>query len=101
MFGQGDEPLEIRRRPRFRLGRGGPALIRVFQSVARPFLVSPERGADTVVYLASSPEVERISGGYFEKRRRVEPSAEARDRVAAERLWRVSEQLTGLAPSGS
>ena len=83
------------------LGRGGPLLIRAFQSVARPFLLSPERGSDTIVYLASSREVEGASGGYYEKRRRVEPSAEARDRSAAERLWRASEELTGLAPSGS
>ena len=83
------------------LGRGGPLLIRVFQSVARPLLLSPERGADTVVFLASSPEVEDASGGYYVKRRPVEPSAEARDPAAAERLWRISEELTGLASSGS
>jgi len=82
------------------LGRGGPLLIRLFQAVARPFLLSPERGAETVVFLASSPEVESASGGYYERGRRVEPSAAARDRRAAERLWRVSEELTGLAPSG-
>ena len=79
------------------LGRGGPLVIRVFQSVARPFLLRPERGAQTIVYLASSAEVGDASGGYYEKCRRVEPSAAARDRRAAERLWRVSEQLTGLA----
>jgi NAD(P)-dependent dehydrogenase (short-subunit alcohol dehydrogenase family) len=83
------------------LGRGGPLVIRVFQAVARPFLLDPVRGAETIVYLASSPELEGASGGYYEKCRRVEPSAAARDRVAAERLWRISEQLTGLAPSGS
>ena len=83
------------------LGRGGPLLIRVFQAVARPLLLSPERGADTVVFLASSPEVEGASGGYYEKCRRVEPSAAARDRAAAERLWRVSEELTGLTPRES
>lgn len=84
------------------LGRGGPLVIRVFQSVARPFLLSPTRGAETVVYLASSPEVESATGGYYERCRRAEPSAEARDRRVAERLWRVSEELTGLvAPSRS
>jgi len=79
------------------LGRGGPLLIRVFQSVARPFLLHPDRGSETIVYLASSPDVKGASGGYYEKRRRVEPSAAARDRRTAERLWRVSEELTGLA----
>ncbi len=83
------------------LGRGGPMLIRVFQAVARPFLLRPERGAETIVYLASSAEVEGASGGYYEKCRRVEPSAAARDRRAAERLWRASEKLTGLSPSPS
>jgi NAD(P)-dependent dehydrogenase (short-subunit alcohol dehydrogenase family) len=65
-------------------------------SMAGPFMLTPEKGADTGVYLSSSPEVEGVTGGYFVKRRQVEPSAEAQDDGAAARLWQVSEELTGL-----
>jgi NAD(P)-dependent dehydrogenase (short-subunit alcohol dehydrogenase family) len=53
-------------------------------------------GARTVVYLASSPDVGQVTGGYFIDEKRAEPSAEARDEAAAERLWAVSEKLAGL-----
>ena len=61
----------------------------------RPFFISPEKGADTIVYLASSPEVASTTGAYFAKRRIVEPSAAARDDAAATRLWQASEALAG------
>ena len=61
-------------------------------------MASPERGADTVVYLASSPDVADQTGGYYVKRQRREPSAAARDDTAARELWQVSEKMTGLAP---
>ncbi|MEV0399215.1 SDR family NAD(P)-dependent oxidoreductase [Actinoallomurus sp. NPDC050550] len=55
-------------------------------------------GADTPVYLACSPEVADVTGGYFVKRKPAEPSALARDARAAMRLWALSEELAGLAP---
>ena len=57
------------------------------------FAISPEKGADTIVHLASSPEVADVTGGYFVKRKVVEPSAAARDDSAAKRLWEASEAL--------
>ena len=64
----------------------------------RPFSLTPEQGARTVVYLASSPEVAEVSGAYFAKCKQKTPSANARDAEAAGRLWSVSEQLvTGAA----
>ena len=57
------------------------------------FAISPEKGADTIVHLASSPEVADVTGGYFVKRKVVEPSAAARDDSAARRLWEASEAL--------
>ena len=57
----------------------------------RPFFLSPEKGADTLVYLASSPEVASTTGEYFVKRKIAEPSAAARDDAAAKRLWEASE----------
>jgi NAD(P)-dependent dehydrogenase (short-subunit alcohol dehydrogenase family) len=61
--------------------------------LVRPFLASPERGADTLVYLASAPEAANATGAYFVKRQAVEPSAAARDDEAAKRLWEASEAL--------
>jgi len=65
-------------------------LIGLAQRVAA---ISPESGAETTVYLASSPEVAGVSGRYFDKCRAVAPSAEAQDRAAAARLWEISEEL--------
>jgi len=78
-------------------GRESSLPLRLAVTVARPFFLSPERGADTIVYLASSPDVAEETGGYYVKRRRREPSAAARDDAAARKLWEVSEELTGLA----
>jgi NAD(P)-dependent dehydrogenase (short-subunit alcohol dehydrogenase family) len=61
----------------------------------RPFFISPDAGADTIIYLASSPDVVGMTGGYFVKRKLVEPSAAARDDTAAKRLWTESEKLAG------
>jgi len=55
--------------------------------------ISPARGADTLVYLASSPEAAGVTGEYFDKRKITAPSEAARDASAAKRLWEVSEKL--------
>ena len=65
--------------------------------VAKYFLPGPDAGARTSVYLASSPEVEGRSGGYYEKCREKAPSKLAQDDELAERLWRLSEELAGQA----
>ena len=62
----------------------------------RPFFLAPEKGADTLVYLASSPEIEKTSGEYFVKRKVTAPSGAARDDAAAKRLWEASEKLAGI-----
>jgi NAD(P)-dependent dehydrogenase (short-subunit alcohol dehydrogenase family) len=64
--------------------------------LATPFLISAAKGADTVIWLASSPDVEGVTGHYFEKRRRIEPNSIARDPAVARRLWELSESMTGL-----
>ncbi len=61
--------------------------------LAKPFMLSPEQGATTSVYLASSPEVTDVSGKYFIKNKPREPSKVALDEGAARRLWDVSETL--------
>jgi NAD(P)-dependent dehydrogenase (short-subunit alcohol dehydrogenase family) len=60
------------------------------------FALSPEKGARTSVYLASSPEVASVSGQYFVKCKPKRSSKTSYDEAAQERLWAISEQLTGL-----
>ncbi len=72
----------------------GTGLLNSAMAALAPLLISPARGARTSVYLASSPEVEGRTGGYYAKRRPAIPSAAARDDDAAARLWAVSEEMT-------
>ena len=69
----------------------GILLFRAF----KPFMRTPEQGADTVIYLASSPEAAEMNGKYLTDRQEVSP-AEPRDAAAQKRLWEVSEALTNL-----
>ena len=62
--------------------------------IGRPFFLTPEKGARTSIFLASSPEVDGVSGKYFVKCRPRVPSKAARDDAAATRLWEISEKLT-------
>jgi retinol dehydrogenase-14 len=64
---------------------------------ASSFGASPEQGAETSIYLAASPDVEGVTGKYFEKSRAIRSSQESYDEAAARRLWEVSERLTGLS----
>ncbi|MEW5931169.1 MAG: SDR family oxidoreductase [Gemmatimonadota bacterium] len=63
------------------------------------WLKTPEEGARVIVRLASAPELEGITGRYFRAEGEIRPSAAALDDDAARRLWRVSEELTGLDAS--
>lgn len=75
------------------------AFSRAMYRIVRVFFQSPEKGAETSIYLASSPEVDGVTGKYFIKKRAVESSPESYDAAIALRLWDVSAQLTGLARS--
>ena len=61
-----------------------------------PLMKSPEKGAETSVYLASSPEVEGVSGRYFVKIAEARSSDESYDERLGRRLWEVSAELTNL-----
>jgi NAD(P)-dependent dehydrogenase (short-subunit alcohol dehydrogenase family) len=63
---------------------------------ARLFALTPEQGARTLVYLASSPEVAGVSGRYFARERAVPSSPASHDQAAARRLWDLSAAMTGL-----
>ena len=71
----------------------------ILRALTKVLFISPERGAETSIYLASSPEVEGISGKFFSKKRVVQPQPAADDTASAQRLWQISEQLTQLVPA--
>ena len=73
------------------LGRAG-----FIMKLLRFFMMGPEGGAKTPIYLASSPDVEGVSGKYFTNKKEKESSKESNDEQVARRLWLVSEELTGL-----
>jgi retinol dehydrogenase 14 len=63
---------------------------------ARPFLKSPEQGAATSIHLASSPDLERVSGRYFANSKPRRSSKASYDEAAAARLWQMSAELVSL-----
>ena len=77
--------------------------MRLMLPVIRPFMKGPERGAATSVYLASSAEVEGMTGRYFTNSKPRASSKASQDAAAAARLWEVSVGLVGLGagPTGT
>ena len=70
----------------------GPLLKRMMGRAA----LTPERGADTAIYLASSPDVQGVTGKYFVKRQAVSSSSLSYDQEVARQLWEISAQITAL-----
>jgi len=64
--------------------------------IAKRFALSPQQGAETLIFLASSPDVARITGEYFHKCRPATPSKEALNDANAQRLWLETAKLVGL-----
>lgn len=62
----------------------------------KPFLKTPEQGAQTTIYLAASPEVEGVTGKYYANCNEKSSNKESYDLNVARRLWDVSEQMTGV-----
>ena len=79
-----------------RFGKESGGLLPFVLRAAQLFAISPEGGAKTLVYLASSPEVADLSGGYFFKCRASAPAPQAEDDNAAKRLWRESAKLADI-----
>ena len=79
---------------RFGTDNSGPFTI-LFRAF-KPFMRTPEQGADTLIWLASSPDVKGVSGRYYSDRKPIEPKKIASDPGARRRLWVESERLTGL-----
>lgn len=72
-------------------------LMNLVYALARPFARTPEQGADSLVWLATSPEAASLRGEYVSNRRPVSPSSQARDPKLASDLWELSEKLCAEA----
>jgi retinol dehydrogenase-12 len=68
-------------------------VLKVLQSMAA---ITPEQGAETILYLATSPDVEGVTGKYWDKRKAITSSTVSYNVQTAQRLWDVSEQLTAV-----
>ncbi len=67
-----------------------------FWKLINPILITAEKGAETAIWLASSPEVEGISGKYFKEKKEVKSIRSSYDIATQQRLWAVSESMTNL-----
>jgi NAD(P)-dependent dehydrogenase (short-subunit alcohol dehydrogenase family) len=79
-----------------RFGDGSGGWLARLTRLAKNFAITPEKGAQTIVYLAASPEVATVSGEYFYKEKPAIPSAPARDESSAQKLWAKSGQIAGI-----
>jgi NAD(P)-dependent dehydrogenase (short-subunit alcohol dehydrogenase family) len=73
-----------------------PRAFKYIYRLIKPLLKSPLKGAETPIFLASSPEVEGVTGKYYVSKKAIKSSPESYDTAIAERLWDVSSALTGL-----
>lgn len=80
-----------------RFGDGSGGFFEWLVKGAKFFAISPEKGAETIVYLASSDDVAGATGKYFYKCREATPTAEARDAESARKLWEESSRIAGVA----
>jgi len=76
-----------------RFGDHSGGLVQALMPIAKLGAISPAKGAETIVYLASSPDVEAVTGEYFYKSAPDTPSPQARDDAAATKLWAESQRL--------
>jgi NAD(P)-dependent dehydrogenase (short-subunit alcohol dehydrogenase family) len=82
-------------------GQNNAGLLARLVKLGQVFARTPEHGARTLVYLATSPRVEGVTGKYFHDERESRPSPAAGDMEAARRLWEVSERLAGPAAAAA
>ena len=66
-------------------------------TILRPVSRSPKEGAKTLVWLATSPDVANVSGGYFSDQEQRPPSPAAQDAETAGRLWEISERQCAVS----
>jgi len=77
-------------------GTTSAGLLKWLFRVGRPFMSTPQKGAETVIYLASSPQVAGVSGNYYKNKKAVRSNKDSYNRTLALRLWRFSAEQTNL-----
>ena len=70
-----------------------PLIFKILITLAKPFMLNAKRGAETSLYVATSPEVASVSGQYFVKSKRADSSPLSRDPQVGARIWRWTEQM--------
>jgi hypothetical protein len=76
--------------------QGMPGYMRIMSAISRPFMAAAEQAAERVLYVATSPELEGVSGKYFAGKKELTSQTQSYDEAVQERLWQLSEQLTGI-----
>ena len=71
-------------------------LLGVIIGLMKPFMITPQKGAETIIYLATQPKLEQKSGLYFKKCKVAKTASNADNAAARNRLWEISEKLSGL-----
>jgi NAD(P)-dependent dehydrogenase (short-subunit alcohol dehydrogenase family) len=79
-----------------RFGDASGGVLSFLVKIAKNFALTPEQGAQTIIYLASSPEVDGKSGGYYVKSKLATPTKEAQNDADAKRLWDESARIAGV-----
>ncbi len=79
-----------------RFGANNSIVLSALVKLAMIVAISPEKGAETIVYLATSPDVAKTSGKYFFRCHPIEPDGPALEDKSAERLWQASVKLTNI-----
>lgn len=79
-----------------KFGENNNSAFSAFFKLSKLFAISPEKGAETSVYLASDEDVAGQTGGYYTRKKRVQPSRAAQNTDTAKRLWDESLKMTGL-----
>jgi NAD(P)-dependent dehydrogenase (short-subunit alcohol dehydrogenase family) len=77
-------------------GKDQGGLMSVLVRVGSPFMISPDRAAKAAIYLATLPELEGVTGKFFSRGKEARSSTQSYDATSAERLWKVSAELTKL-----
>ena len=79
--------------------RNNSLLMNLGMTILKPVSRSPEKAAETLVWLATSPDVTNVSGAYFFDQKQIPPSPEARDTGIARQLWEISERQCAVRSS--
>lgn len=76
--------------------QSGSWIMRTLFTIGKPFFISPKKGAETSIYLATSDKVKEVNGAYFRNKKVATPSKAARDDEAAKQLWDMSKKLCSI-----